>query len=449
MVSTLSVQQRFALWRFASTNLCLAVVMIAAMFKTPLPPLAGPDSYDVDDVAVMLREIGIALIEVAQPIQVVEARLTDIAESYTTESVEIAALPTMLLIQIGTRAFQLDGSAQPSSQLDMAARIDQVAGLAAAGAITPTDAIAAVRAARRQPPRFGAVATTLGYAVTTVGFGMTIEPSWNALPAHLFLGLVVGVIMQISRPLPGFGPILPTLSAVVVTLLAIWFVADVAHDGLLRVISPALIATLPGMALVVGAIELAGGKIISGSSRVVYGAAQLGLMVYGVVVGVQIAGQIPTQSPSSPMGPWSFYVSIVVIAIGLYIYLSAPRGSLIWLLLTIGVAMGAQSVAGLVLNAAHSGFIGAMVAIPFAMMTARITTAPPTMVLTLAAFWSLVPGQLTFMSVSRGATGDYPGLAGVSVSGAAIISIALGALVGWTLVQAISTWRRARITGDD
>jgi hypothetical protein len=173
-------------------------------------------------------------------------------------------------------------------------------------------------------------------------------------------------------------------------------------------------------------------------------------MVYGVVVGVQIAGQIPTQSPSAPMGPWSFYVSIAVIAVGLYIYLSAPKGSLVWLLLTIGVAMGAQAVAGLVLNSAHSGFIGAMVAIPFAMMTARITTAPPTMVLTLAAFWSLVPGQLTFMSVSRGATGDYAGLAGVSVAAAAIISIALGALVGWTLVQTLSTrGRRARITRDD
>ncbi len=168
MVSTLSVQQRFARWRFASTNLCLAVVMIAAMFKTPLPPLAGPDSYDVDDVAVMLREIGIALIEVAQPIQVVEARLTDIAESYTTESVEIAALPTMLLIQIGTRAFQLDGSAQPSSQLDMAARIDQVAGLARGGAI-PTGAAVA---ARGHPGSARSRHDTLaGYAVwATVGF---------------------------------------------------------------------------------------------------------------------------------------------------------------------------------------------------------------------------------------------------------------------------------------
>jgi uncharacterized membrane protein YjjB (DUF3815 family) len=195
---------------------------------------------------------------------------------------------------------------------------------------------------------------------------------------------------------------------------------------------------------------LAGGKIISGSSRVVYGAAQLGLMVYGVVVGVQIAGQIPTESPSSPMGPWSFYVSIAVIAVGLYVYLSAPRGSLVWLLLTIGVAMGAQAVAGLVLNSSHSGFIGAMVAIPFAMMTARIRTAPPAMVLTLAAFWSLVPGQLTFMSVSRGATGDYAGLGGVSVAGAAIISIALGALVGWTLVQTLSTGsRRGRINAND
>lgn len=37
-------------------------------------------------------------------------------------------------------------------------------------------------------------------------------------------------------------------------------------------ISPALIATLPGMALVIGSIELAGG-IIAGASRTVYGIA--------------------------------------------------------------------------------------------------------------------------------------------------------------------------------
>jgi hypothetical protein len=164
---------------------------------------------------------------------------------------------------------------------------------------------------------------------------MVVEPSWRALLAHLFLGLVVGLIVQLSRPFPGLGPILPTLSAVVVTLLGTWFVADVAHDGLLPIITPALIATLPGMALVIGAIELASGKIISGSSRVIYGIAQLGLLVYGVFIGVRIAGQVTPQDPSTPMGSWSTYAAVAVIAVGLYLYLSAPRGSLVWLALVI------------------------------------------------------------------------------------------------------------------
>ena len=409
------------------------------LLKTSPPALAAPDHYDLDDITAMLREIGAGLIEVAQPIQVVETRLVEIAAKYTTEPLEVAAFPTMLLIQIGGKTFRLrlEGSVQPSGQFDTAASIDQIADIAEAGAIDPTEAVAAVHAARRQPPRFGAVTTTLGYALTAVGFGMVLQPTWKALLAHAFLGLVVGAIMQISRPLPGLGPILPTLSAMVVTLLATWFVADAADDGLLPVISPALIATLPGMALVVGSIELAGNKIISGASRVIYGVAQLGLMVYGVVMGVQIAGRVPPQPQAPSMGALSFYVSILVIAIGLYLYLSAPRGSLVWLLLTIAVAMGAQSLAGLMLNAAHSGFVGAMVAIPFAIMAARIKDAPPAMVLWLAAFWSLVPGQLTFMSVSRGAAGDYADQATLSVAGAAIISIALGTLVGWTLVRGV------------
>jgi uncharacterized membrane protein YjjP (DUF1212 family) len=406
--------------------------------RKPVPAaLAPPDSYDPELVAAMLREIGVALIEVSEPVQLVEQRLLNMAARYTTQPVQVAVLPTMLFIQIGSDTHAMDSSVQSSGQLDTAGRVDEIAALAEAGAITPGDAVAAVRAARSAPARFGAVLTTLGYGLTTVGFGMVIAPSWNTVLPHLFLGLVVGALVQISRRLPSLTPILPSLSAVVVTLLATWFVADVARDGLLRVISPSLIATLPGMALVIGAIELAGGRIVSGSSRTVYAIAQLGLLVFGVVLGVRIAGEVPQQVPSALMGSWSLYASIAVIAVGLFFYLSAPRGSLIWLLLTIAVAMGVQNLAGLVLNSGHSGFVAAVVAIPFAMLASRIRTAPPANVLALAAFWSLVPGQLTFMSVSRGASGDYLGTAGLSVAGAAIISIALGTLVGWSLVRTL------------
>ncbi len=404
---------------------------------TEPPAPAPPDHYDPADVAAMLREIGIALVEVSQPVQVVEERLLRIAGRYTTDRVRAAVLPTVLFIQVGS-THEMEGSAQPSSRLDMAASVDEIARLAGAGAISPRDAVAAVHAARMRPPRFGSVATILGYALTTVGFGMMTEPSWRALSAHLFLGLVVGLIVQIGRPLPTLTPILPTLSAVVVTLLATWFVADVAHDGLLRVISPALIATLPGMALVVGSIELASGRIVSGASRTVYGIAQLGLLVYGVVLGVRIAGEVTEQQASATMGAWSLYASIVVIAVGLYVYLSAPRGSLLWLVLIIAVATLTQTVAGLVLNAAHSGFIAAAVAIPFALLASRLKGAPPASMLALAAFWSMVPGQLTFMSVSRKASGDYANTASLSVAAGAVVSIALGTLVGWSLVRTLA-----------
>ena len=101
------------------------------LLKTSPPALAAPDHYDLDDITAMLREIGAGLIEVAQPIQVVETRLVEIAAKYTTEPLEVAAFPTMLLIQIGGKTFRLrlEGSVQPSGQFDTAASIDQIADL--------------------------------------------------------------------------------------------------------------------------------------------------------------------------------------------------------------------------------------------------------------------------------------------------------------------------------
>jgi len=395
----------------------------------------------------MLREIGVALSEVVQPIPIIQGRLETIAAKYTTQPVRLVVLPTVLLIQIGDAAYQIDGSTHSSLQLDAAGRIDQIADLAEAGAITPTDAVAAVAAARTMPPRFGRFTTAIGYAITAFGFGIMINPTWAALPGYLFLGLVVGLIVAFGGQSPTLSPILPTLSALVVTLLATWFVANTAHYGLLRVISPALVATLPGMALTTGAMELASSEIISGSSRLVYGISQLALLLFGVIIGVHIAGsEIAPQSPSPQMGPWSLYVSIVIVAIGLSIYLSAPPGCLFWLMAAIAVAILGQKLATDILPAARSGFIGAMLSVIFAMLATRIRSAPPAVVMLLASFWSLVPGATSFMSVSQAATGDDANVASLGAAGAAIASIALGTLVGWSIFRTIDArtpWAKA------
>ena len=322
----------------------------------------------------MLREIGAALVEVNQPTQLVEGRLVEIAARYTTEPVRVAVLPTVLMVQVGGHACEVQTSKGSTLQLDLAGRADDIAGRAAVGAIEPAQAVAEIRRARSLPPRFGPIPSMLGYAAATVGFGMVIYPTWPSLTAYLILGLIVGAIVQLARPFPALVTILPVVAAMVVTVLATWFLADTAHDGLLRVITPALVAMLPGISLTVSAVELAGGQIVSGASRLVYALAQLGLLIFGVAQGFHFARSVTPLNPAAPMGSWSLYAAIVVVAVGLYVYLSAPPASLPWLIAAIGVALIAQQLAGKVMPDSHTGFVGAALVVPFAMLAARIKT---------------------------------------------------------------------------
>lgn len=319
--------------------------MLGALRKEPPTPLDPPQPHDPAGVAVMLREIGTALLEVHQPTPLVSGRLAEIAARYTSEPVQVVVLPTVLMVQVGSIGYEVGRSLTTSLQLDMAARIDEIAGRAAAGSISPAEAIEEIGRARTLQPRFGPIVTTVGYALATLGFGMLVHPTWAALPGYLFLGLVVGAIVQIGRPFPSLNPVLPTLSAMVVTVLATWFVADTAHDGLLQVITPALVALLPGISLTISAMELAGSQVISGASRLVAALAPLALLVFGVAQGLHFAHRLHPLAPPALMGGWSLYVAIVVVAVGLYVYLSAPPASLLWLIAAIAVAVVAQALA--------------------------------------------------------------------------------------------------------
>jgi uncharacterized membrane protein YjjB (DUF3815 family) len=270
-----------------------------------------------------------------------------------------------------------------------------------------------------------------------LGFGMVINPTWASLWGYVFLGAVVGAIVMLGRPFPTLGAVLPTLAAAVVTLLATWFVADAANDGLLRVISPPLVAMLPGLALTIGAMELASSQMISGATRLIYGVTQLALLVFGVGLGIHLGADLEPQQPSAQMGSWSLYVAILVIAVGLYVYLSAPKGSFVWLILAVGVALIGQKVGGLFLSPTHSGAVGAFLMVPFSMLASRIKTSPPAIVMMLAAFWALVPGALSFETLGEAVAGEGDVMT-LGTTAAAIFSIALGTLIGWSVFATIN-----------
>ncbi len=402
------------------------------------PALAPPDTYDEAEVAAMLRLLGLALVEIVQPTQLVRAKLLRVARRYTTEDVRVVVLPTVLMIQIGTVGYEVDATTRATTQLDLAGRVNRIGKLAEAGAITPVDAARELKAARAMPHRFHPALTVLGYVITTLGFGMIINPTWGSLAGHTFLGLVVGLIVLVPRRFPSLTAVLPTLAAATVTILATWFVADAANVGVVRVIAPALVAVLPGLALTVAGMELADASIIAGSSRLIYSVVQLMLMVFGVAIGMAIAGQVAPRPADPPLGAWSFYAAILVVGVGLYIYLSAPRGSLPWLTLAVAVALLGQKFGEQFVTSAHAGALGAALVLPFALFASQLKTAPPALVMVLAAFWALVPGALSFESLSAAIAGGGSGAFTAAVGAvAAVFSIALGTLISWSVVTAL------------
>jgi hypothetical protein len=191
-------------------------------------------------------------------------------------------------------------------------------------------------------------------------------------------------------------------------------------------------------------MELAGSEIIAGATRVVYGIVQLMLMVFGVAIGMAVAGQVAPQQPSPQTGAWAFYAAIVVVGVGLYIYLSAPRGSLLWLIAAVAVALLGQKFGEIFLSPAHAGALGAALVLPFAVLAAQLKTAPTAMVMALAAFWALVPGALSFESLSKAATGGPADIGTLGSTVGAIFSIALGTLVSWSVLTTIGIRLQSR-----
>ena len=113
--------------------------------------------------------------------------------------------------------------------------------------------------------------------------------------------------------------------------------------------------------------------------------------------------------------------------------MSAPRGALAWIVLSLAVTYGAQALGAVAFGAGLSGFVGAVVVAPFTRFASHFRTSPPASVMSLACLWLLVPGALGFIGLSGVAEGGVAGIQTLATAGISVLSIALGAIVGISL----------------
>ena len=92
-----------------------------------------------------------------------------------------------------------------------------------------------------------------------------------------------------------------------------------------------------------------------------------------------------------------------------------------------------------------SGFTATLVVVPLVQYLERFDSAPPAFALFLPAFLMLVPGSLGLLGVSELASVEPTngGIGGIVSALSAILSIALGLLVGTKVMQVVRPARNA------
>jgi uncharacterized membrane protein YjjP (DUF1212 family) len=391
-----------------------------------------------------LRRYGVALCLAGESVSRIPEEMSALADAYGVGHIECLVIPTGVFVKVPSAGGMLVDFANadgPPLRLDQVDSLYQLIDRVKAAPIPPAEGIAAIGRILTAAPRYSALVTVLGHAVLTVGIGLLLVRDERALLSLALLGLLVGVLRLVADRVQVLSLALPVAAALLVTLLAYRFSADLGADPNTLLIPP-LATFLPGAALTLGAQELATRSIISGAGRLVSGVYMLLLLTFGIYAGAQIAGT-PAQVTGSAATPdwWAPWLGVLVFGIGMALNASAPLRAVPWLLLTLYAAFTAQFLGGLLAGGVFSAFAGGLVVVPMAYLVQR-WGGPPAQVSFLPPFWLLVPGALGLAGVS-GLIALGPGRTGDLMTALlTVVAVALGVLVGSSLMANVTATSR-------
>jgi len=392
---------------------------------------------DDDDLLLFLATLGSALSAIGETVDAVETRLGSIARSYGLRDARFSAFPTFVLLTLGQgKAATIEPTARLSGtpRLDQIAAVHELASDAERGDVQPTVGIERLDAIKRMDNRFGDVSSVAGYAILTVGLALILHPAARDVACAAVLGAVVGILRRLGRGHRTVEMLMPFLaSTCVATLVALAVKYDLTDPGL-RAMIASLVVFIPGVALTTAFLELTEGQMVAGSSRLVWGGTQLGLLAFGIVVGIGMVGvsaQRAFSSSDALLGAWAPWLGVLLFAVGVAVAHSAPPGSFPSLLVVLYAAWVGQVVGNELFGAYASGFTGALVMTVAAYLLAGLPSAMPVYAVFLSGFWLLVPGTLGLIGLTTVlAIPESASTEDILAIVASIASVALGVMCG-------------------
>jgi uncharacterized membrane protein YjjP (DUF1212 family) len=412
-----------------------------------------PRPDELRDLQTFIVLLGAAMNDAGETVQSVQRRLTRVARAYGAGAARISAFPTFMMVSMGRGepvTLEVASSLAATPRLDQIAALDRLVRDAELGVVPVDEGLRRLDAIGELRPRFGRVQGILGYAVLTLGLCLILHPAPRDVTAAAALGAVVGFLRWVVRGPSPAQILLPVFAAFAVSALAALAVEQGLAGPGLRAMVASLVVFLPGAAMTTAVLELAAGQMVSGTSRLVAGGMQLGLLAIGIVAGIE-AVDVPStlvfQESPDELGAWAPWLGVLVFATGVVVAHSAPRRSFPGLLVVLYATWTGQFVANEVFGGYVSAFVGAVVMTPVAVWVSRLPSAMPPHASFLPGFWLLVPGALGLMGLAQVAgDADVAGTEDLVATVVTIFAVALGVLCGSLLVA----WTSAtgRVVGE-
>ncbi len=389
-----------------------------------------------------LTELGKALTASGISVMDVTSILEKISLAYGVKS-EVVIFPTMILLKLGehdtaplTAANQKPGFLP----LNQVSEIYELIYNAEAGSISPVEGRKKLRKILSEKHKFGPAGILVGYILFSIGIGLLLQPNPEQLIVSGVLGAIVGVLFILSQGRTRFALVLPVIASLIVSSLFLWGVKMGLVAGSVAMLLPAVAYFLPGATLTTGMFELAYGEIISGASRIIYGTAILLLMLFGVLIGVQITGFPLTEFVLSnslhSLGWWAPYLGVFIFASGMYLFMSIKNKDLPWVILILYIAFIGQQAGNHLVGGFFGAFSGSFLMAISGTIIERMEHRTPSFVSIMPAFWILVPGSLSFISIATLVNLNYfTALTDGLVVAMTIVAISLGLLIGAVITE--------------
>jgi uncharacterized membrane protein YjjP (DUF1212 family) len=405
------------------------------------PKAKDPAQVEGAELLECLRKFGKGLIASGSSVGVVENTLTEIAQIYDVDC-EVLALPNYIMIELGQSGRgRVEFAVQrlTTLQLNQISEIVELIDRVKQKSISLADASGNMDRILAKKPRFPPVVEIFGYLLSCVGLTMLFRPELRSLLITGAAGILVGLMVVGSRKQPRFNLLLPVFAAIVVSTLIFNLTRLGYIFGSANLIITPLITFLPGALLTTGMIELASMHILSGSARLIYGSAVLLLLFIGIAAGLNLSGLASYQvyAYEAVVFPWwAPFLGTLLFGVGTFIRLSGADRDLFWMLLVLYIAMLGQYFGEQYTNSYIGAFIAATLMAFSSEIIARSPRRTPAVVSQALAFWFLVPGARSLLSVASILTEDLQSAAiGLGEVLILIISIALGVLLGTLLIS--------------